>query len=395
MNTTIQEIELKVSRIHKALEKDGLQNVLLRSVPNILYLTGSVFQGYLLVDRSHSLPLIFLERITDVLEGYPSELIYTARKPELIPEIISEKGISLSASTALELGFLPVLEYQRLRQLATEGQVSSIDASAMMRNVRSIKTPQELTDIRREIEVHMEIYRLVPQLFQMGMTDLELQHLIEYQMRRRGSIGVFRTFGPRMEAFMGHLLVGKNADVPAPYDFALGGRGSYAMPMGASGQEIIPGTTVMVDMAGNFGTFVTDISRTYYLGELPNNVLKAHQLSVELTEWFENNIKDGSPVSNVYNHFVKRAEEEGLANHFMGYTNKVKFVGHGFGIEINEPPVLTGRSKETFREGMTIAVEPKFVFPEIGAVGIENSYIINRDSVENLSPLPTDLISLV
>lgn len=394
MNTTIEEISLKVKRIQESLEEKGLQNILIRSIPNTIYLTGSVIQGYLLVDKDLSLPLIFLERTTNVLEGYPTDLIFNIRKPELIPDLLAGLGKSISSVTALELGFLPVTDYQRLSKLSIDGKVSEEDGSAIMREIRSVKTPQELTDIRREIEVHMEIYRLVPELFKRGMTDKELQHLLEFQMRRRGSIGIFRCFGARMESFMGHLLTGDNADVPAPYDFALGGKGDFAMPMGATGIEILPGTTVMVDLAGNFGTFVTDITRTYYLGDLPKEVVKAHQLSIELNEWFAEYAKDGAAISEVYNHFVKRVEEEEFTPHFMGYTNQVKFVGHGFGIEINEPPVLTARYKGVFKEGMTIAVEPKFVFPGIGAVGIENSYIIGRDGAENLSPLPTELISL-
>lgn len=79
----------------------------------------------------------------------------------------------------------------------------------------------------------------------------------------------------------------------------------------------------------------------------------------------------------------------------MGHNNQVKFVGHGVGIEINEQPVLTARSKETFRSGMVIALEPKFVFPEVGAVGLENTFIIGENGAENITPLPEELTPLV
>lgn len=394
MNTTLQEITIKVKKIHSILKEQGLQNILLRSIPNCLYITGSVSQSFILVDRSRELPIIFLERPTNTLEGYPEELIYSIRKPELIPDILSELGLSINEQSALELGYLPFTEYQRLSKLSPNG-VSDIDGSTLMREVRSIKTETELTETRRVAQIHAEIYRLVPKFYRPGITELELQHELEYQMRRRGSIGIFRVFGARMEIHMGNVIAGDNADNPAPYDFTMGGKGVFAMPMGASGQEILPGTALMVDLSGNYGVYQSDITRTYYLGELPKEVIRAHHLSIEFQRWFESYAKDGAPVAEVYNHFLRRAEEEGFAEYFMGHENQVKFVGHGVGIEINEPPVLTARSKDIFRANMVIALEPKFVFPKVGAVGLENTYIIGRDGAENITPLPEALIPLV
>jgi Xaa-Pro aminopeptidase len=35
--------------------------------------------------------------------------------------------------------------------------------------------------------------------------------------------------------------------------------------------------------------------------------------------------------------------------------------------------------------GMAIAIEPKFVLPGIGAVGIENTYIVHDDRLEKVT----------
>lgn len=394
MNTTIDEIRLKVSQINEALRAAEVDSLLLSSVPNCLYLLGSVFQGYIYIHVEEELPLLFVERPTHVLEGFPEDRLFSVRKPELIPDLLSERGRSISNTTALELGYLPVTDYQRLSKLSPNG-VSGLDASVLMRQVRSLKTAHEIADIRRLAQLHMEIYKLVPTLYEEGMTECDLQHAIEYQMRRRGSIGLFRAFGARTEIFMGNIISGRNADNPAPYDFTMGGRGTYAMPMGASDEVIMPGTTVMVDMSGNYGVYQTDITRTYYLGSLPPEVHKAHQISKELQQWFASYAKEGAAVSEVFNHSAKVAEEAGLADYFMGHANKVKFVGHGVGIEINEVPVLTARSKEIFRSGMVIAFEPKFVFPQVGAVGVENTYIIGEEGAESITPLPEELIPLM
>ncbi|MDO5036054.1 MAG: M24 family metallopeptidase [Porphyromonas sp.] len=398
MNITNKDLSYKSLRIKKALAEVGASGILLRSIPAHLYLTGSVFQGYtyIPVDNDEgALPIFFVERPTAVFNGYDSERVFSAYKPELIPDLLHKHfGYQIGSDTVVELGELTVTEYKRLSRLSPTGTLSDVDGTTLMRNVRSIKTEEELTEIRRLALRHMELYRVAPYLYEKGMTDIQWQHRLEYQMRRRGSIGIFRAFGSRMEIFMGNVSAGDNATMPAPYDFALGGAGAPAMPFGADGTVIRPGNTILVDLAGNYGVYTTDISRTYYVGELPEIVQKAHALSESLHRWFEENVRPGVAVSAVYNHCMEEVKNAALQEYFMGHDYQAKFVGHGLGIEINEPPVLTAKWKGDFQEGMVIALEPKFTFSSIGAVGIESTYIITRDGVENITPLPTEMVQL-
>ena len=88
------------------------------------------------------------------------------------------------------------------------------------------------------------------------------------------------------------------------------------------------------------------------------------------------------------------AVEAGLKEYFMGHRQKAGFVGHGLGIEINELPVIAPRSRDIIADGNVIAFEPKFVIPGVGAVGIENTYIIHADSAECVTSAPEELIDL-
>ena len=78
----------------------------------------------------------------------------------------------------------------------------------------------------------------------------------------------------------------------------------------------------------------------------------------------------------------------------MGWTQKAKFIGHGVGLQINELPVIAPRSKEALSSGMIIALEPKFVIPGTGAVGIENTYLVNDDGLEKLTLANEEIIEL-
>jgi Xaa-Pro aminopeptidase len=72
---------------------------------------------------------------------------------------------------------------------------------------------------------------------------------------------------------------------------------------------------------------------------------------------------------------------------------KVRFVGHGVGLELDELPVLTAVDLE-LAEGMVFALEPKFVLPGLGAIGIENTWRVTRDGIVALTRAPEQVVEL-
>jgi Xaa-Pro aminopeptidase len=151
----------------------------------------------------------------------------------------------------------------------------------------------------------------------------------------------------------------------------------------------------MVDMAGNFTAYMTDMTRVYSCGTLPEAVYEAHQTSIRMHQRLMETGKPGISCAEIYNRSVEMAQEAGFAAHFMGTVQQAKFVGHGVGLEINEPPVLTARSKDVLQAGMVIAYEPKFVFPEVGAVGIENTFLITETGIEKITVLEEEIKNLL
>jgi Xaa-Pro aminopeptidase len=227
------------------------------------------------------------------------------------------------------------------------------------------------------------------------MTDLELQIEIERQMRKNGSLGLFRTFGSNMDIHMGSVLAGENAEAASPFDFALGGAGQDAsLPIGANGTVLKDGTAVMVDMAGNYTPYVTDMTRVFAVGKLTDSAYRAHQVSLSIQNDIETTAKPGTGCADWYRLALKTAEKENLSSLFMGNKQQAKFVGHGIGLQINELPVLTPRSKEELRPGMVFALEPKFVIPGVGAVGIENSFAVTETGLEKLTVFEEEIIQL-
>ncbi|MBD5297663.1 MAG: aminopeptidase P family protein, partial [Bacteroides sp.] len=199
--------------------------------------------------------------------------------------------------------------------------------------------------------------------------------------------------GTSMELYMANLLVGDNADNPTPYDFAMGGAGlDPSLPVGCNGTEIRPGESVMADVNGNYTGYMTDMTRTFALGELSSISMKAHQCSIDICRELSAMARPGTPAKALYVKAEEMAKEAGLHEYFMGHRQKAGFVGHGLGIEINEHPVIAPRSRDIIAEGNVFAIEPKFVVPGTGAVGIENTYCVGADKTECLTNAPEPII---
>ncbi len=351
---------------------------------NLFYLTGRVFSGYACLSANGGIR--FFVKRPSMLEG--DDVIYI-RKPEDIAAYIPPTDV-----IGLELGSLAYNDAMRLK--ATVGASEVVDVSVRMMAARSVKTAEEIACMESDGLKHAEIYRHIPGLFNEGMTDVELQIEIERLSRLHGCLGLFRVNGPSMELYMGNVLTGDNADAPSPYDFAMGGAGMHpSIPVGACGEQIRAGKTVMVDMNGNFNGYMTDMTRVYSCGKLESIAVKAHQCSIEICRALADMAVPGTETRLLYEKAYGIAENAGLSEYFMGHRYHAGFVGHGVGIQVNELPVLAPRSRSVIEEGNVIAIEPKFVIPGTGAVGIENTYVACKSGLRCITNAPEEIISLI
>ena len=382
------ELELKWRRIQQAMRQEEADGCLLTMNMNLYYVSGQVFNGYFYLP-AEGRPYWFVKRLT-IPE---TNQVHVIRKPEQIPDFFRDLNLAMPRKLLLEADELSYNEYIRLQHVFRAEATGN--ASALIRHIRMIKTPWEIEQMRISARKHEAVYREIPACYRPGMRDIELQIEIEKRMRVHGSLGYFRAFGSNMDIFMGSLLAGENAGEPSPFDFALGGTGMHASgPLGANGTLLREGTTVMADMSGNYTAYQTDMTRVFSIGKLPDRAYRVHRVALEIQARMERTAKPGVPCAELYRDALAMAGQEGLEDCFMGTRFQAKFVGHGVGLEINELPVLTTRSKDILQPGMTFAFEPKFVLAGIGAVGIENTFLVTDSGVEKTTLLDENIIEL-
>lgn len=380
-----QEIAGRVSRIAGELSARGMDAILLSDFANLYYTSGRVFCGYTYITADGKVTYFVKRPI-----GLEGENVAYIRKPEQVAELLAGK---MPGSIALELGTASYNAVERLKKVFAGAAI--VDGTAVINSVRAVKSEFEISKLKTCGVHHATAYGNIKKVYREGMTDIELQIEIERVLRNEGCLGQFRISGDTMELFMGNLLCGYNAETPSPYDFAMGGGGlDESLPVGCNGSLIRPGNTVMVDMCGNFNGYMTDMTRVFRIGEIDELARKAHSLSITIHHRLVTMAKPGVEAKALYEEAMKIVKDAGLEEYFMGLKQKAGFIGHGVGIEVNELPVIAPRSRDVLQAGNVIALEPKFVIPQVGAVGIENTYVVRDSGLECLTNFPEDIQEL-
>jgi Xaa-Pro aminopeptidase len=122
------------------------------------------------------------------------------------------------------------------------------------------------------------------------------------------------------------------------------------------------------------------------IGVLPAKLLEAYQVILEIRDEMEKRAKQGLPCSDLYHLCSRMVKRRGLEDYFIGTKkDQASFVGHGIGLEIDELPLLARGFSQPLEIGMVFAFEPKFIFPEMGVVALEDDYVVTENGVERLT----------
>jgi len=384
----LPELSHRWKAIQKEMTRKGADGCLLADNVNLFYVADRVYSGYFYLPKEGN-PLFFVKRPI----GLEGENVFYIRKPEQIAEILLQQDIALPQALMLELDEMPYNDIVRLQSIFRPTE--TLNGTTAVRSVRAIKSEYEIGQMRHSARLHAACYAKVPKLYKPGMTDIDFSIEIERLFRRQGALGHFRVFGQSMELFMGSVIAGDNADNPSPYDFAMGGGGLHnLLPVSTNGSIMMPGTTVMVDMGGTFTAYMSDMTRVFSIGRVSPLAYKAHQVALEIQSDIEAVAKPGVATCDLYNRAMELVKKHELLPYFMGHSQQAGFIGHGIGIQINESPVLAPRSKDALKEGHIFALEPKFVIPGVGAVGIENSFVVHKTGIEKLTILNEEIVEL-
>jgi Xaa-Pro aminopeptidase len=139
-----------------------------------------------------------------------------------------------------------------------------------------------------------------------------------------------------------------------------------------------------------------DMTRTFVVGEPPEEVTRYHALCQEALDRSLAAIRAGEAGAEVFRLACEVFHEAGEPTQLSKKRGEVledgfyHGLGHGVGLEVHEAPSL-GRTPGTLVAGDVVTVEPGCYRHGYGGVRLEDLVLVTEDGAENLTDYPYDL----
>jgi Xaa-Pro aminopeptidase len=357
---------------------------------NLYYFTGTMQDGMLIIPRNDDAKFWVRRSYERALDG------------SLFPNLEPMNSFRDAASSIkkvpdavyLETEIVPLALYQRFQKYFPFKDIKPVDSQ--ISSIRAVKSEYELALTRKAGRIHQHVLEeLVPQMLQEGMSEADLAIELFSVMVKEGHDGLCRFGMFDTEMFLGNVCFGESSIYPSYFNGPGGNYGmSPAVPLiGSRERKLKKGDLVFVDVGCGVEGYNTDKTTTYMFGApLPQFAIDAHNKCVDIQNEIASMLKPGAIPSEIYKIIMNSLDSEFLQN-FMGFGNrKVKFLGHGVGLLIDESPVIAEGFDEPLEEGMVFALEPKKGIEKIGMVGIENTFIVTPEGGECITGNNSGLI---
>ncbi len=392
--TPKSELITRIEKLRERMERAGIDAALILQNTDLFYFSGTIQQSHLYIPVEGE-PLLMARKSLERAraESRLDQVLPMGSPRELLP-ILKGKGRKVPSRIGMELDVLPAALYLNYRKLL-EG-IEILDISHEIRIVRSIKSEYELGLIREAALLSDRLAGSVTEHMREGISEIELAGLIEAEARKLGHQGIIRMRLWGNELFYGHLMSGHTAAVPSFLASPTGGLSlTPAVAQGPGRKKIGRNEPVLVDYAFASRGYISDLTRIYSLGELSPELIKAHEGMLEIQELIRKEARPGVKGGELYGMALEHAASLGYGENFMGTGNeRIRFIGHGVGLELDEYPFLSEKQEMRLEKNMVIALEPKLVFPGQGVVGIENIHLVTGNGLEQLNHFREDIIIL-
>ena len=374
-------------RIHKLYAEINKQNsdwdfVFVTDKINQYYFTGTIQDGLFVLKNDGS----YYYFVRKSFERAKTECII---KENLYPMISYKDVVGITGKNSGKIYVeTEIATYAMLERMgkyfdfaADHSKIAPADK--IIQKIRAVKSPYELSWIEESGRQHKIIFEdIIPGLLRENMSEPELTAAVYKEMITLGYQGVSRFGKLQAEMVVGQSGFGDNSIYPSNFDGPGGMKGmSPAVPIiGDRNRLLKKGDPVFIDVGYGVNGYHSDRTQVYMFGQNPpDHAAKTHKKCMELQKEIAGLLKPGNIPGEIYNSVTAKLDAEFLSG-FMGVGNeRVKFLGHGVGLQIDEYPVIANRFDEPLTENMTIAVEPKCSIENFGIVGVEDTYVVTKD----------------
>lgn len=352
MDVDIEILGERLKKLRIEMAEVGADAMLVGSQFNRRWLSGFTGSyGWLLITETQAILATDFRYWDQAKAQAPHFTLFKLMKDRTNLDLIRSGG---AQNIALEAQHITIREYENLQQVDGVAWKSTED---LVENLRMIKDAAELHAIRKAASITDAAMARVSEFVRPGMSELDLAWELEKVMREEGATGM---------TFPVHVASGPNA----------------ALPHHAPGERCIqPGEIVLVDMGASLDGYGSDLSRTFFFGEVPSPEFdERYAIVLEAQEAALEGMKPGMTGEQVDAIAREIIGDAGYADHF-GHG-----LGHGLGLEGHEGPRLsTARASRVLEPGMVTTVEPGIYLPGWGGIRIEDLVLLTESGPQLLS----------
>lgn len=238
------------------------------------------------------------------------------------------------------------------------------DGSGILKEKRLVKTEEEIGYISRACEIIQNAYHKIITQAKEGMTELELQSLLEKEVAALGAEGM---------SFDTIVAFGENS----------------AVPHHVSGEtKLKRGMPILIDCGCKVNGYCSDYTRTAFFGEPTEKFVSVYEAVRVAGEKAEKEVYPDIPLKKADAIARDYLTEKGYGSLFT------HSLGHGVGLEIHESPSLSPKAEGTLPVGAAFTVEPGVYSDGEFGVRIEDTAVMTKNGAKRLFSDDKNLIIL-
>lgn len=147
-----------------------------------------------------------------------------------------------------------------------------------------------------------------------------------------------------------------------------------ASPHHHPGSRVVQaGEIVLFDFGGRFNGYCSDTTRCVHTGPVPDEIRFVYTILAAAQQAAVQQAQPGRPLAEVDLAARSIIGGAGFGDNFIHRT------GHGIGVEVHEPPYVTGLNSDPIQIGHAFSIEPGIYFPGKWGMRLEDIVVIEAD----------------
>jgi Xaa-Pro aminopeptidase len=352
----------RVERLRHALAKYDLGGALISNAQNRRYLSGFTGSaGYLLVTADDAVIATDFRYYEQSGQQAPDFRLHktVGGFDAWVPPLFAGLG---GKRIAFESNDMTVATHQAFKKaLATlpEAEQPKLVATPnLVESLRIFKEPEEVAALQKAVDLGDAAFTHVAERVEPGWTEKQVAWEIEKYIREHG----------------GDAL---------SFDTIVAGGPWGAMPHAyPRDRKLEAGEGVVIDMGCEVDGYMSDLTRTIYLGEPDDQFKKIYDIVLTAQLTAEEMVKPGMTGEECHMIAHNVIEAAGYGDTF-GHG-----LGHGIGLQVHEAPRVARTSNDELKDRMVFTIEPGIYITGWGGVRIEDMVVLEDGKARVMSRAP-------